>query len=210
MYFEARHVFGMLLSASSHLGISLQLVFVFCVCEILEKGEWSFRGWGLCKFCCCKTLGSLRYEYGVVWVPYCVCAHMQSISKLLATGFAPRFASRWDNAAKIMLWVQVELRWNFISRIYKLVPKHWLKPKIDKMRQQDESLIRIEPSAWDELKTQTENRETQIEIRAYPKGHKRSCISQARIAEQQDANATSPVIADELKSIVNAACFKAM
>ena len=36
------------------------------------------------------------------------------------------------------------------------------------------------------------------------------CISQARITEQQDANATSPVIADELKSIVNAACFKAM
>ena len=67
MYFEARHVFGMLLSASSHLGISLQLVFVFCVCEILEKES------------------------------------------------------------------------DFISRIYKLVPKHWLKPKIDKMRQQDES-----------------------------------------------------------------------
>ena len=38
-------------------------------------------------------------------------------------------------------------------------------------------------------------------------GYKRSCRSQARIAEQQDANATSPVIADELKSIVNAACF---
>ncbi len=75
---------------------------------------------------------SLRYEY--VWVWVIVFAHISSHQ-----GLPP------DET--MLQKVQVELRWNFISRIYKLVPKHWLKPKIDKMRQQDESLIRIEPSA---------------------------------------------------------------
>ena len=87
MYFEARHVFGMLLSASSHLGISLQLVFVFCVCEILEKRVVVSR----LRFVQVLLLqiGLFALRVCVVWVPYCVCAHMQSISKLATTGFAP-------------------------------------------------------------------------------------------------------------------------
>ena len=84
-----------------------------------------------------------------VWFPSIPAVQKQN-AELSTTLVTPidESLSEWDKFAD---WV-IEIRekvpsWAFIARIYKLVHKHWLKPKIDKMRMKDESLIRIEPSA---------------------------------------------------------------
>ena len=105
MYFEARHVFGMLLSASSHLGISLQLVFVFCVCEILEKESGRFAVKVCASFAVAKPW-ALCATYPIVFVR--ICSRYQSCWRQ-----ASHLASRWDNAAKIIALSSSRIKMEF-------------------------------------------------------------------------------------------------